>query len=92
MSWPLAGALSTLIIIIVTIASITLLVAMGLRSRGTAAQNETTVRSAEQFRQLAASYDTLLKEMRDTQATLKSEMAEIRRKVDSIEHMMREVG
>jgi septal ring factor EnvC (AmiA/AmiB activator) len=91
MSWPLAGALSTVLIIVVTIVSVTILVAMAIRSRGTAAQDETTIRSAEQFRELAASYDRLLKEMRDTQATLKSELAEIRRKVDSIEHMMREV-
>jgi septal ring factor EnvC (AmiA/AmiB activator) len=90
MSWPLAGALSTVIIIVVTIVSVTILVVVAIRSRGNAAQDETTIRSADSS-PACCQLDTLLKEMRDTQATLKSELAEIRRKVDSIEHMMREV-
>ena len=42
--------------------------------------------------EIAADYETLAKETRDAAKAMQSDLAELRKKVDSIEKMMREVG
>ncbi|HEY5160375.1 MAG TPA: hypothetical protein VII83_04805 [Gaiellaceae bacterium] len=46
----------------------------------------------EQYRLLAADYETLAKETRDASTAMQADLAKLREKVDSIEHMMREVS
>jgi hypothetical protein len=46
----------------------------------------------EQYRLIAADYETLAKETRDAAAAMQTDLARLRDKVDSIEAMMREVG
>ncbi len=48
--------------------------------------------SREQYHALATDYESLAKETRDAQKTMPADLAEIRKRVESIERMMREVG
>ena len=46
----------------------------------------------EEYRALAATYETLARETREVQAAMQADVATLREKIDSIEKMMREVG
>ncbi len=46
----------------------------------------------EQYRLIAADYETLAKEMRDAATAMQADLTRLREKVESIEAMMREVG
>lgn len=86
MGWPLA-----VIVIIVIIGAVALgsSIVAGNASVATEAEKG---KNGEQYRLLAADYETLAKETRDAAAAMKIDLATLREKVDSIEHMMREVG
>ncbi|MGA9762865.1 MAG: hypothetical protein WBQ14_10610 [Gaiellaceae bacterium] len=86
MGWPLA-----VIVIIVIIGAVALgsSIVAGNASVATEAEKG---KNGEQYRLLAADYETLAKETRDAAAAMKVDLATLREKVDSIEHMMREVG
>jgi len=45
-----------------------------------------------QYHLLATDYGSLAKETRDLQKAMQADLAEIRKRVESIERMMREVG
>ena len=49
-------------------------------------------KSGEQYRALAAAYEGLAKETRDGQKAMQADLAELRKRAESIERMMREVG
>ena len=49
-------------------------------------------KSGEQYRTLAAAYEGLAKETRDGQKAMQADLAELRKRAESIERMMREVG
>jgi Na+-transporting methylmalonyl-CoA/oxaloacetate decarboxylase gamma subunit len=55
-------------------------------------KNRSKAEFLERFRTLASDYETLAKESRDLQAVIQSDLAALRKQVDSIEHMIREVG
>lgn len=84
--WPVALVAIAIIIGIVTVLST---IAAG---RAEVAREEAKGKYGEQYRMIAADYETLAKETRDAQAAMQSDLAELRKKVDSIEQMMREVG
>ena len=56
------------------------------------AKEEAQAKHAEQYRTLAADYETLARETRDATSALRSDLATMLERVDSIERMMREVG
>jgi 5-bromo-4-chloroindolyl phosphate hydrolysis protein len=86
MGWPLALVLATVVfglfIIIVTVVSGNASVAAEKAKEG----------GGERYRQLAADYETLARETRDATGAIKSDLSELRLKIESIEKMMREVG
>lgn len=84
--WPLAIMVVFIIIGVVAVASAV------IGGRAQVAQEEAKGKYGEQYRMLAADYETLAKETRDAQAAIRADVAEIRAKVESIERMMREVG
>jgi len=86
MGWPLA-----VILIIVIIGAVALLSTIVAGNAGVAAEAEKS-KNGEQYRLLAADYETLAKETRDAATAMKADLATLREKVDSVERMMREVG
>ena len=86
MGWPLA-----VILIIVIIGAVALLSTIVAGNASVAAEAEKG-KNGEQYRLLAADYETLAKETRDAATAMKADLATLREKVDSVEQMMREVG
>jgi hypothetical protein len=84
--WP--EALILAIIVIGVVALISTLVA----SRAGVDAEKAKGTTAEQFGKLVADYEGLAKETREVQSVMQTDLAELRAKVESIEHMMREVG
>ncbi len=60
--------------------------------RSTVRAEEAKGKNGEQYRVLAAEYETLAKETRDAAKAMQADLAELREKVGSIEHMLQEVG
>jgi len=60
--------------------------------RALAARKADKGTSGGQYRALAADYEGLAQETRDVQKTMQADLAELRKRVESIERMMREVG
>ena len=56
------------------------------------AKEEVQAKHDEQYRTLAAYYETLARDMRDATSAIQSDLATMLERVDSIERMMREVG
>jgi len=56
------------------------------------AKEEAQAKHGEQYHTLAADYEALAREMRDASAAIRSDLATMLERVDSIERMMREVG
>ncbi|MGC9973966.1 MAG: hypothetical protein ABSC36_01070 [Gaiellaceae bacterium] len=86
MGWPLAVVIA--IVVIGVVAVLSTLVAGNASVAAEKAKGE----YGEQYRLIAADYETLAKETRDAAKAIQSDLATLRAKVDSIEHMMREVG
>jgi outer membrane murein-binding lipoprotein Lpp len=86
MGWPLA-----VILIIVIIGAVALLSTIVAGNASVAAEAEKG-KNGEQYRLLAADYETLAKETRDAATAIQTDLAALREKVDSVEKMMREVG
>ena len=86
MGWPLAVLIS--VVVIGGVALLSTVVAGNASVAAEKAKGE----NGEQYRALAADYETLAKETRDAAAAIKADLATLRAKVDSIEQMMREVG
>ncbi len=84
--WP--EALILAIIVIGVVALISTLVA----SRAGVDAEKAKGTSTEQYRKLVSDYEGLAKETREVQSAMKADLAELRAKVESMEHMMREVG
>lgn len=62
------------------------------RVRAEVAKEEARAKYGEEYRMLAADYETLAKELRDATSAIQSDLATMLERVDSIERMMREVG
>jgi uncharacterized protein YlxW (UPF0749 family) len=86
MGWPLAVVIA--IVVIGIVAVISAIVAGNASVAAEKAKGE----YGEQYRMIAADYETLAKETRNAAKTMQADLATLREKVDSIEHMMREVG
>ncbi|HEY3316849.1 MAG TPA: hypothetical protein VGK50_00280 [Coriobacteriia bacterium] len=84
--WPLAVVAVAIVIGIVAVLSTV------LAARGAVATEEAKGKYGEQYRMLAADYEKLAKETRDVQAAMRTDLDDLRAKVESIEKMMREVG
>jgi ribosome-binding protein aMBF1 (putative translation factor) len=95
-SWPVAAIVVALVIIIGMIIMGTLSSRPGSLSRSRisaqVAKEEVQAQHAEQYRTLAADYETLAREMRDATSAIRSDLATMLERVDSIERMIREVG
>jgi ABC-type multidrug transport system fused ATPase/permease subunit len=84
--WPLAlVAVFVLIVCAVVLSTI-------FGGRAAVASERVKGDSGEQFRQVAADYETLARETRDLGSAIQAELAALRAKVDSIEAMMRDVA
>ncbi len=86
MGWPLV-----VVIAIVIIGAVALLSAVVAGNASVAAE-KAKGEYGEQYRLIAADYEALAQETRDGAKAMQADLAEIREKVVSIEHMMREVG
>jgi outer membrane murein-binding lipoprotein Lpp len=86
MGWPLV-----VVIAIVIIGGVALLSAVVAGNASVAAE-KAKGEYGEQYRMIAADYETLAQETRDAAKAMQADLAKLREKVDSIEHMMREVG
>jgi len=84
--WPLAlVAVFVLIVCAVVLSTI-------FGGRAAVASERVKGDAGEQYRQMAADYETLARETRDLATSIQTELAALREKVDSIEAMMREVA
>ena len=86
MNWPLVVVIG---IVVVGAAAVLATIVGGNAS---VAAEEAKGKNGEQFRLLAADYETLTSETRDAAKAMQVDLAALRVKVDSIEQMMREVG
>ncbi|MHB8060688.1 MAG: hypothetical protein ACYDHO_07650 [Gaiellaceae bacterium] len=86
MGWPEATVIVFVIIGVIAFAST---LAAGKAAVWT---EEAKGKYGEQYRKIAADYETLAKETRDTTSAIQADLATLREKVDSVEKMMREVG
>jgi|BarGraIncu01121A_1022015.scaffolds.fasta_scaffold05791_2 outer membrane murein-binding lipoprotein Lpp len=86
MGWPLV-----VVIAIVIIGAVALLSAVVAGNASVAAE-KAKGEYGEQYRLIAADYEALAQETRDGARAIQADLTEMREKVDSIEHMMREVG
>jgi hypothetical protein len=84
--WPAA------LILVIVIIGVVIAVSTWIGMRGAVTAEQAKGKSGEQYRKLAADYETLVKESRDVQAAMQADLVELRTKVDSIERMMREVA
>ncbi len=84
--WPAA------LIVIVVIIGIVAFLSTVVAGRTEVEREEAKGKYGDQYRQLAADYESLAKETKNVQAAMQSDLAELRSKVESIEGMMREVG
>ncbi len=84
--WP------TAVIVVMLIIGVVAVVSAVIGARAGVAQEEAKGKYGEQYRMLAADYETLARESHDVQAAMQSDLADVRDKVESIERMMREVG
>lgn len=84
--WPLA-----IVLVAIVLGGVSLLATQMAAKAGVAGE-EAKGKYGEQYRMLAADYEKLAKEMRDSQLAMQGDLADMRAKVESIEKMMREVG
>ena len=86
MGWPEVVIIVFVVIGAVALVSTLVAVRAGVRTE------EAKGRYADQYRKLVADYEALAKETRDGQAAVGADLAELRKAVESIETMMREVA
>ena len=86
MGWPLA------VIIAVVVIAVVALVSAVVAGNASVAVEKAKGENGEQYRLIAADYEKLAQQTRDDVKTIRSDLTTLREKVDSIEHMMREVG
>jgi len=85
-SWPVA------IIVIFVAIMVGSAVMAYMSSKSALAIEEAKGRNGEQYHTLAATYEGLAKEMRDSTSAIQADLAAMRERVDSIDKMMREVS
>ena len=86
MGWPVA------IIVIIVVLGVVALLSTIVAGNASVASEEAKGKNGEQYRMLAADYETLAKELRDATSAIQADLATMLERVDSIERMMREVG
>jgi len=84
--WPVVVVLA---IIMIGVAAVLSAVVAG---RAQVASEAEKGKSGEQYRTLATDYEGLAKETRDVQKAMQADLAELCKRVESIERMMKEVG
>jgi ribosome-binding protein aMBF1 (putative translation factor) len=85
-SWPVAA------IVIVVLIFLSTIVMVNISSKAEVAKEVARGRDGEQYRMLAADYEKLARETRDATAAIRSDLATMLQRVDSIDRMMREVS
>ena len=83
--WPMA------FIVMIAIGACAGVVSEFIKSRSRSAQDEAGAKYAEQYRTIAANYETLVKGTQEAQAAIQNELGDMQKKVDSIEKMLKEV-
>ena len=86
LDWPLA------FVIMVCLGAAAGVVSEFIKSRSRSALDEAEAKYAEQYRLLAAGYETLVKETRDNQSAIAADLSDLQKKVEGIEKILREVG
>jgi hypothetical protein len=86
MSWSVA------VIVMVVLVFLGCIALAFIDIRGKTAQEEAKGKYGEQYRMIAADYETLAKETREATQAIQSDLATMLARVDSIDRMMREVG
>ena len=86
MGWPIAVVIVIVIVGVVAVASTI------VGGNASVAAEKAKGENGEQYRLIAADYEKLAQETRDVAKAMQSDLAALRVKIDSIEHMMREVG
>jgi hypothetical protein len=84
--WPAA------IIIVILIIGWVALLSTVIAARAGVDAEKAKGTSTEQYRKLVSDYEELTRETREVQTAVRDDLAELRAKVESMEHMMREVG
>jgi uncharacterized protein YoxC len=84
--WPLA------IVAVAIVLGGVALISTVLAARAGVAAEEVKGKNGEQYKRLAADYEKLATETREAMTAMRTDLADVRSKVESIEHMMREVG
>lgn len=79
-------------VLIVGIVILGIIVMTIISANASVAAEKAKSENGEQYRLMAADYEKLAQEARDNVKTIRSDLATLREKVDSIERMMREVG
>jgi hypothetical protein len=84
--WPLVVIFAIIMVSVVAVISAAI--------AGRAAMNSVAQegKSDEHYRTLAADYEGLAKQTRDVQNAMQADLADLRKRMESIERMMREVG
>jgi RNA binding exosome subunit len=86
MGWPLVVIIAILAIGVVAVLSAI------VSGNASVAAEKAKGEYGEQYRLIAVDYEKLAQETRDAAKAMRTDLAKLREKVDSIEHMMREVG
>jgi outer membrane murein-binding lipoprotein Lpp len=84
--WPAA------VILVIVIIGVVALLSTIVASNAGVASEKTKGKFADQYSELVGDYEKLAQETKDLQAAMQADLAELRQKVESIEHMMREVA
>ncbi len=84
-SWPMVVIIAIVMVGIAAVASGV------IAARAEVAREEAKGKHGEQYRELAAGYESLAKEIRDAQKTMQADLAEVRKRTEAMERMMREV-
>ncbi|MDR3577326.1 MAG: hypothetical protein P4L50_25980 [Anaerolineaceae bacterium] len=84
--WPVA------FIIMIALAACAGVASEFIKRRASSAQNEAGAQFAEQYRIQSSNYESLVKELSDTQADVRTALVDLNKKVDNIEKILREVS
>ena len=84
--WPAA------VVLVIVIIGVVALLSTIVASNAGVASEKTKGKLADQYRELVGEYENLAQQTRDLQAAMQADLAELGKKVESIEHMMREVA
>lgn len=80
------------VVIAIVVFGAAAIVSAVISSRAQVASEAKKAQPGEQYQSLAADYGTLAKETRDALKGMQADLADLRKRVEAVERMMREVG